>query len=78
MDKSSIKVEELGLKPENQTVPNNEWILLRGSESEIMFEVLQIFAVNILRWKRTSSHRFSEEKIKKNGFKNRTLRCNVQ
>eukprot|EP00924_Labyrinthula_sp_SR-Ha-C_P003843 augustus_masked-scaffold_3-processed-gene-6.52-mRNA-1 protein AED:1.00 eAED:1.00 QI:0/0/0/0/1/1/3/0/304 len=45
-----------------------------------MFEPLQTFAANRFRWKRTSSHRFSEEDTKRIfGFNNRMLRrCHVQ
>eukprot|EP00924_Labyrinthula_sp_SR-Ha-C_P015248 snap_masked-scaffold_9-processed-gene-12.23-mRNA-1 protein AED:1.00 eAED:1.00 QI:0/-1/0/0/-1/1/1/0/154 len=45
-----------------------------------MFQALETFAANRFRWKRTSSHRFSEEDIKRIfGFSNRMLRrCNVK
>eukprot|EP00924_Labyrinthula_sp_SR-Ha-C_P013703 snap_masked-scaffold_5-processed-gene-10.21-mRNA-1 protein AED:1.00 eAED:1.00 QI:0/-1/0/0/-1/1/1/0/187 len=80
MDTNSTKVEELDLQPNNQTLPNDDWTVLRGSTSETMFEVLNTVAAKRFRWEKASSHRFSEEETKKIfGFNNRMIRrCNFK
>eukprot|EP00924_Labyrinthula_sp_SR-Ha-C_P014902 snap_masked-scaffold_9-processed-gene-1.17-mRNA-1 protein AED:1.00 eAED:1.00 QI:0/-1/0/0/-1/1/1/0/111 len=80
MDTKSRKTDDLDFQQHSQTVPNNEWTVLRDSTPETMFQALQTFAANRFRWKRTSSHSFSEEDTNKSfGFNNRMIRrCNVQ
>eukprot|EP00924_Labyrinthula_sp_SR-Ha-C_P007270 snap_masked-scaffold_8-processed-gene-13.44-mRNA-1 protein AED:1.00 eAED:1.00 QI:0/-1/0/0/-1/1/1/0/101 len=80
MDTKSTKTAELNLQPQSQTLPNDEWIVLRGSAHENIFEVFNTVAAKRFRWKRTASHRFVEEETKKIfDFNSRmTRRCNVK
>eukprot|EP00924_Labyrinthula_sp_SR-Ha-C_P008687 snap_masked-scaffold_37-processed-gene-2.82-mRNA-1 protein AED:1.00 eAED:1.00 QI:0/-1/0/0/-1/1/1/0/128 len=80
MGTKSVKTEELDSQPQSQTVPNYEWAVLRALIPENLFEVLSTVAANRFRYKRASSHRFSEEDTKRMFCFNKGMlrRCNVQ